>query len=163
MDIRGIGYLGFESPNIDAWRSYGPEVLGLAIAPSPDDEPDALYLRMDDRRYRFAFQPGPIDKLTYIGWECVNRIAFEKAIRKLQDSGIAVEQGSDDLKMRRAVRDVVRFKDPVGYQYELFYGQKASRTRSCRDVGMAASTPMAGVSATSWSSRRSTVPNLTTS
>ncbi len=69
MDIRGIGYLGFESPNIDAWRSYGPEVLGLAIAPSPEDEPEALYLKMDDRRYRFAFQPGPIDKLAYIGWE----------------------------------------------------------------------------------------------
>ncbi len=124
MDIRGIGYLGFESPNIDAWRTYGPEVLGLAIAPSPEDEPDSLYLRMDDRRYRFAFQPGPIDKLTYIGWECVNRIAFEKAVKKLQDAGIAVEQGDDDLKARRAVRDVVRFKDPVGYQYELFYGQK---------------------------------------
>src|SRR5690606_10616595 len=88
MDIRGIGYLGFESPNIEAWRSYGPEVLGLAIAPSPEDEPEALYLKMDDRRYRFAFQPGPIDKLTYIGWECINRIAFEKAVKKLQDAGI---------------------------------------------------------------------------
>ena len=75
MDIRGIGYLGFESPNIAAWRDYGPEVLGLAIAKSPEDEPESLYLRLDDRRYRFAFHPGPIDKLAYIGWEAPSTVA----------------------------------------------------------------------------------------
>jgi 2,3-dihydroxybiphenyl 1,2-dioxygenase len=124
MDLRGIGYLGFESPNIDAWRSYGPEVLGFGVAKSPEDEPGSLYLRMDDRRYRLAFQPGPIDKLTYIGWEAVGRLAFEAAVRKLEADGFAVERGSDDLKARRGVRDLVRFKDPVGYQHEIFYGQK---------------------------------------
>jgi hypothetical protein len=84
MDIRGIGYLGFESPNIAAWRSYGPEVLGLGVATAPEDEPDSLYLRLDDRRYRFAFQPGPIDRLTYIGWEAIGRLAFEDGLRKLE-------------------------------------------------------------------------------
>lgn len=124
MDIRGIGYLGFESPNIAGWRSYGPEVLGMAIGQSPVDEPDSLYLRLDDRRYRLAFRPGPIDKLAYIGWEATGRLAFEAGVRRLEAAGIAVEHADDDLRTRRGVRDLVRFKDPVGYQYELFYGQK---------------------------------------
>lgn len=124
MDIRGIGYLGFESPNIAAWREYGPEVLGLAVAKSPEEEPESLYLRLDDRRYRFAFQPGPIDKLAYIGWEAIGRLGFEDAVRKLEADGVAVERVDDAMKTRRGVRDMVRFKDPVGYQHELFYGQK---------------------------------------
>jgi 2,3-dihydroxybiphenyl 1,2-dioxygenase len=125
MDIRGIGYLGFESPNIAAWRDYGPNVLGLGIGVSPPDEPDSLYLRMDDRRYRFAFQPGPIDKLAYIGWEAIGRLAYLAGVEKLRQAGIEVTEGGPELAARRAVREVVRFKDPVGFQHELFYGQKS--------------------------------------
>src|ERR1700733_282032 len=105
MDIRGIGYVGFESPNIDAWRDYGPNVLGMGLGPSPEDEPDSLYLRMDDRRYRFAFHPGPIDKLAYIGWEAVGRVAFLEGVETLKAAGIPVEVGDADLAARRGVRE----------------------------------------------------------
>lgn len=58
MDIIGIGYLGFESPNLDAWRGYAPQVLGLGLGNAPAGDPDPLYLRSDDRRHRIAFHPG---------------------------------------------------------------------------------------------------------
>lgn len=71
MDIIGIGYMGFETANIDAWREYGPQVMGFGIGRSPETDPDSLYFRIDDRRHRFAFHPGNIDRLAYIGWEAV--------------------------------------------------------------------------------------------
>ncbi|MDB5982193.1 MAG: ditC, partial [Pseudomonas sp.] len=58
MDIIGIGYLGFETPNLDAWREYGPQVMGFGIAPSPQSDSESLYFKIDDRRHRFAFHPG---------------------------------------------------------------------------------------------------------
>ena len=35
MDIVGLGYLGLESPRSSEWAEYGPQVLGLGLAPSP--------------------------------------------------------------------------------------------------------------------------------
>jgi 2,3-dihydroxybiphenyl 1,2-dioxygenase len=125
MDIRGIGYLGFESPDLDAWRDYGPNVLGLGIGQNPPGDPDSLYLRLDDRRYRLAFHPGAIDKLAYIGWEATGRLAFENALEILDKAGVEVLVGDEALCARRGVRGVAQFADPVGYRHELFYGQKA--------------------------------------
>ena len=62
MDIIGIGYLGFESPNLETWREYAAQVLGLGLGNAPPGDPDSLYLRSDDRRHRIAFHPGPVDR-----------------------------------------------------------------------------------------------------
>ena len=68
MDIIGIGYLGFEATDLDAWRDYGPSVMGFGMSKNPDGDPDSVYFRIDDRRHRFAFHPGDVDRLAYIGW-----------------------------------------------------------------------------------------------
>ena len=124
MDIIGIGYLGFESPAIDAWRSYGPQVMGFGIAASPAADPDSLYLRTDDRRHRIALHPGPIDRLAYIGWEALGRQAFRAAVDQFKAAGVALTTGDAALCELRGVRELVRFRCPAGYQHELFYGQK---------------------------------------
>lgn len=123
MDILGIGYLGFESPNAKAWLEYGPEVMGFGLA-DPRDDDETVYLRMDDRRYRIAAHPGETDRISYIGWELRSRPSFESALDKLRTAGIEFEAGGDELRAKRCVRDLVRFKDPVGYQHELFYGHE---------------------------------------
>jgi hypothetical protein len=84
MDIIGIGYLGFESTQLDEWRSYGPEVLGFQIGRSPEADAESLYFRIDDRRHRFAFHPGKVDRLAYIGWEARGKLEFEAAARRLR-------------------------------------------------------------------------------
>ena len=43
MDIIGIGYMGFETANLDAWREYGPQVMGFGIGKSPESDPQSLY------------------------------------------------------------------------------------------------------------------------
>ncbi|MCU6453109.1 VOC family protein [Sphingomonas sp. A2-49] len=124
MDIVGISYLGFESATIAQWRDYGPDVLAFSTAASPEDDAESLYFKLDDRRHRLAFHPGPIDRLAYIGWEARGRMEFLAAIAKFEAEGIAVERGDAALAARRGVRELIRFKDPVGFQHELFYGQK---------------------------------------
>lgn len=124
MDLRGIGYVGFESPNVAAWRTYGPEVLAMPIGKPPETDPDSLYLRMDDRRYRIAIHPGPIDRVVYIGWEATGRLAFQDAVKRLEAAGVALEAPTEALLAERGVRDLIRFKDPAGYQHEIFFGQK---------------------------------------
>lgn len=123
MDILGIGYVGVESPNYREWLSFGPEVLGFGLAAAPDGD-ESVYLRMDDRKYRIAVHSGEAERLAYIGWEAANRPAFDEAVAKLEAAGVAVAMGDADLTARRAVMEVARFTDPVGYQHELFYGQR---------------------------------------
>jgi 2,3-dihydroxybiphenyl 1,2-dioxygenase len=120
MDIRGIGYLGFESPTAKEWLDYGTDVLGMQVAERGDDE--TVYLRMDDRSWRIAMHPGEKDKLAYIGWEVTDRFALDEGIEKLEQAGYEVTRGDEELCRTRGVIDVVQFTDPVGYHHELFYG-----------------------------------------
>jgi hypothetical protein len=124
VDIIGIGYMGFETPNLEAWREYGPQVMGFGIGKNPESDPESLYFKIDDRRHRFAFHPGKVDRIAYIGWEAVGRMAFEDGIRKLAAANVEYTRGDAQLCEKRGVRELVRFRDPVGYQHELFYGQK---------------------------------------
>ncbi len=124
MDIIGIGYLGFETTNIEAWRDYGPNVMGFQIGASPASEPDALYFRTDDRRHRLAFVSGKVDRIAYIGWEAKGRLEYVAAIEKFRANGVDVTVGDAALCETRGVRELIRFRDPAGYQHELFYGQK---------------------------------------
>ncbi|WP_326731684.1 VOC family protein [Streptomyces phaeochromogenes] len=128
MDILGIGYIGVESPNHREWTTFGPEVLGFGLAAAREGD-ESVYLRMDDRKYRIAIHPGETERVAYIGWEVANRPAFDAAIAKLEANDTEVTMGDEELAGRRAVLEVARFKDPVGYQHELFFGQRfASRS-----------------------------------
>ena len=124
MDIIGIGYLGFETTRLDEWRSYGPEVMGFQIGHSPESDAKSLYFKTDDRRHRFAFHPGEVDRLAYIGWEARGRLEFIDAVERFQAAGVELTVGDAELCEKRGVKEVVRFRDPVGYQHELFYAQK---------------------------------------
>ncbi|WP_416877498.1 VOC family protein [Litorimonas sp.] len=124
MDLRGIGYIGFESADPKAWLDYGPDVLGMQIGKNPDGDTDSVYMRMDDRRYRIALHKGQVDRMAYMGWEAIGRQAFEDAARTLKKHKIDFDMGDAELIEKRGVRNVLRFKDPVGYQHEIFYGQK---------------------------------------
>jgi 2,3-dihydroxybiphenyl 1,2-dioxygenase len=126
MDIIGIGYLGFETTKLDEWRSYGPEVMGFQVGRSPESDQNSLYFKIDDRRHRFAFHPGNIDRLAYVGWEARGRLEFLDAVEKFRAASVEVTVGDAALCEKRGVKELIRFRDPVGYQHELFYAQKGS-------------------------------------
>ncbi|MCU1587890.1 MAG: hsaC 2, partial [Frankiales bacterium] len=45
--VHSLGYLVVETTDLERWRELAVDVLGMALGRGPD--PDALYLRIDDR------------------------------------------------------------------------------------------------------------------
>jgi extradiol dioxygenase len=101
--ITSLAYIGFTSPNADEWRSFGPEVLGLQLAP---DEPDgAVRLRNDGAAHRITIHPGPADDLAYLGWQVDDLAA---TVAALAAAGVSVDDGKP-----------ASFTDPFGFRHEL--------------------------------------------
>jgi extradiol dioxygenase len=101
--IKNLAYIGFVSPAGEDWRTFGPEVLGVELAP---DGPDgAVRLRVDDAVHRITIHPGDHNELAYLGWE-VDDIA--ETVAAVEASGIAVKDEA--------------FVDPLGFRHELVTG-----------------------------------------
>jgi extradiol dioxygenase len=120
MDIRALGYLGFESPWAKAWEDFGPEIFGLGLAEPGND--GTVYLRMDDRHHRIAIHPGGADRLAYIGWELRGTADFAATVEELDRKKLDVTLGSPADCAERRVQGLARFHDPAGYVHEVFYG-----------------------------------------
>jgi extradiol dioxygenase len=104
--IRALSSIGFVSPNAEMWRTFGPEVLGLEVAP---DAPDGgVRLRVDDAAHRITIHPGDADGLAYLCWQVDD---LDATIAGIEASGITVERG-----------DPATFSDPFGFRHELTAG-----------------------------------------
>jgi 3,4-dihydroxy-9,10-secoandrosta-1,3,5(10)-triene-9,17-dione 4,5-dioxygenase len=118
--ISSLGYLRFESADVEAWRGFGVQILGLAAGRGPED--GALYLRMDDFPARLIIVPGEQDRLLAAGWEVADEAALAAAGRALTAAGVPVTVGTEaDLASRR-VAGLLRFDDPAGNAAEVFCG-----------------------------------------
>jgi extradiol dioxygenase len=132
MDIRGLGYVGLKSPEPENWRKWGKEIMGFgdvdpmpevaAVRASGGRDPEAVYLRLDDRRLRLAIYPGDREgELAFVGWELADRLAFRDALEHLKALGMAYEVASEALAFERGVQGMAFFHDPAGYRHEIFY------------------------------------------
>src|SRR5574337_159053 len=59
MNLSGLAYVVAESTDLARWKSYAEEVLGMMTTAAPEG---GLYLRMDERQFRFAIEPGKRDR-----------------------------------------------------------------------------------------------------
>ena len=50
MSITELGYVRFGVSNLEAWRTFAEEFIGLEV--HPESEGDRLYLRLDDWHHR---------------------------------------------------------------------------------------------------------------
>lgn len=118
--VQSLGYLGFTSPNADAWATFGPDVLGLqAAAEGPDG---SRRFRIDDHAWRLALHPGETDDLAYVGWEVDGPDALTAAVDALAAAGCDVHTGDAELAATRGVDDLAWFLDPFGFRHELAHG-----------------------------------------
>jgi 3,4-dihydroxy-9,10-secoandrosta-1,3,5(10)-triene-9,17-dione 4,5-dioxygenase len=118
MQVQRLGYLVIESTDLDAWRRFGTEVLGMAVGKRSTD--DTLHLRLDDQPFRFAVVAGGEDRLQYSGWQVANQAALEQLADDLAGRGVAVERVDAEVAKQRCVGDLVRVTDPGGAALELF-------------------------------------------
>ena len=121
MQVTSLGYIGFESPEFEVWRDFGPRVLGCQVAETAPD--GGIRLRVDDRAWRIAVHPGLRNRLGYLGWELPSVEALETAFSELESVGSAPERFDAALCRDRMVRDGISFHDPAGLIHEIFVGQ----------------------------------------
>jgi 2,3-dihydroxybiphenyl 1,2-dioxygenase len=118
--ISQLGYLGFDVSDPPAWRRFGTDVLGLALA--NDDGDAACSFRMDGHAHRLFVERGVADDLAFIGWECASAASFDATVARLATAGVETSVGSAEVCARRRVQRLVRFHDPNGLSTEVFHG-----------------------------------------
>ncbi|WP_314615055.1 VOC family protein [Streptomyces stackebrandtii] len=126
MDIRALGYLRLETTDLDAWRRYALDVLGMVQATGTTD--DTLLLRVDDRAYRIAIQAGDSDRLLAAGWEVANAAALAEAAAELEAAGVTVKAADDAELAERRVQGLIHLTDPCGNPLEIYWGQAQDHT-----------------------------------
>jgi 3,4-dihydroxy-9,10-secoandrosta-1,3,5(10)-triene-9,17-dione 4,5-dioxygenase len=119
-DIKSLGYITIQTSDIDRWRTFAFDVLGFAQGNGPD--PDALYLRMDERFARVIVVPGDSDQVVHVGWEVRDGAALQRVRESLEHAGVAVKPLSVEEADARRVEDVISFTDPTGTTTEVFFG-----------------------------------------
>ena len=117
--IRSLGSLRWETPNLEAWRTFATEILGMMPVEGP--EPDALYFRIDDRPYRLVVAPGDAPRVV-VGFEVVDDRGLAEVARALDDAGVKHDLAAEDDARSRLVNGLLRFEDPSGVAVEVFHG-----------------------------------------
>ena len=135
MEILGLGYVGLNAPDLDAWIAFAHDVLGFDMGRAPGGDayvPDAgasgrgadgtAYFRVDERSWRLAVHPADAPGLRYIGLEVAGPMQLDTALAELNAAGFAARRGDGAECAARAVTGIGFTTDPGGNAVELFYG-----------------------------------------
>jgi 3,4-dihydroxy-9,10-secoandrosta-1,3,5(10)-triene-9,17-dione 4,5-dioxygenase len=132
MDIRGLGYVSVLATDLDKWRRYATDVLGMMVA----EQEGVLLLKMDERPYRLLIERAERDGYGACGWELAGEAAFEQAIAELQRADVQVRRASADEAGQRRVQALASFSDPHGNRHELFWGPRMDFAPFVSPVGV---------------------------
>ncbi|WP_417765216.1 VOC family protein [Spongiibacter tropicus] len=135
MDVRSLGYVVIESADPTKWLEYGRDILGLMPAPNMPDDGN-VYLKLDERPFRFAIVKGEQERLQRCGWELRDREDFADAKHTLSAAGIAFEEGDTALAQARKVRELIVLKDPSGNELELYWGGELDFAKFMSPLGI---------------------------
>lgn len=119
MNIRALGYFVAQTDNINEWKEYAEQVLGMMT--SPTDE-GGLYVKMDERPYRMLITVGDEKRYVASGWELANQGAFNEAKQSLQDKSVSFEVADAAFCKVRGAQEILIVNDPAGNRHELYWG-----------------------------------------
>ncbi len=117
--LYGLGYIGFQAADLDAWSRFGTEVLGGEVTPITEPE-EGLLIRLDDRAFRLMITRGP-DGFAGAGWEVAGYRQFDALLAHLAANGVAVKEQAELAPARRVAR-LATCQDPAGNRVEFFCG-----------------------------------------
>lgn len=120
MGVRSLGYLRLESNDIEKWKVFGGDFLGLMPAEGGDSE--SLYFRLDDCPARIVVSPAGQSGMTALGFEVLDERELARLVTDVEKAGIKVTAGTEEEAAERRVTGFVKFNDPGGNPVELFYG-----------------------------------------
>lgn len=96
----------------------------------------ALYVKMDERDFRYLIVPGEADRYFASGWELADAAAFDDAIRSLELAGVEPIRASAQEAALRRVQAMVWCTDPSGNRHEFFWGVRADFRRFVSPLGV---------------------------
>jgi 3,4-dihydroxy-9,10-secoandrosta-1,3,5(10)-triene-9,17-dione 4,5-dioxygenase len=120
MGVRSLGYLRLETPDLEGWRRFAGEFLGLMQVEGGD--PDSLYYRIDEFPARLVVSPGAEAAATAVGFEVMHRVELAELADAVRAEGIEVTEGTPEECAERRVSGLVKFLDPGGNPIELYHG-----------------------------------------
>ncbi|WP_230948207.1 VOC family protein [Burkholderia stagnalis] len=133
IEVRALGYVVVEATRVDAWRRYAQDMLGMQALDTPDG---ALYLKMDERDFRYLIVPGNANRYRASGWELADAAAFDAACTALQRAGVEPIRATRDEAALRRVRAMVWREDPSGNRRELYWRARCDFRRFVSPLGV---------------------------
>lgn len=133
IDIRGLAYVVVDSLEPESWQVFGERVMGSMSADAPGG---GVYLKLDERPYRYLIQKGTQNRYVASGWEVADEKAFESALNELQGAGVEMVRASSDELAARQYQDMISFHDPSGNRHEIVWGLKSDFVRFDSPVGV---------------------------
>ena len=119
-ELQNLAYVGVGASDLDAWRGYAANVIGLGVADAGDG---ALGLRMDDHPWRLLIEQGADDDLTHAGWDLGSDAELDDYIAGLRAKGIEVREEDSSVAADRCARRLFSIADPIGFRHEFFVGR----------------------------------------
>lgn len=133
IDIRGLAYVVVESTDPGRWRLFGEQVMGAMASPAPDG---GLYVKLDERPFRYLIVKADRDRYRASGWEVLNPQAFDHAVAQLERAGVQFQRGTATELAARQFQDMVWFLDPSGNRHEVVWGVRSDFARFDSPVGV---------------------------
>jgi 2,3-dihydroxyethylbenzene 1,2-dioxygenase len=118
--VTELGYMGFGVKNLEEWKKFAANVLGMEVA--DEGESDRCYLRMDYWHHRIVLHSDPSDDLMYLGWRVAGGEEFHAMQNQLREAGIKFTLGSEQEASDRHVLELLKTEDPGGNPIEIFHG-----------------------------------------
>lgn len=122
MAVFSLGYVRVSARDVEAWRRFGVDAVGMMAGQAPAGS-GALWLRTDDRPFRFSIEPGDTDRFLAAGWELPSEQAFAACVAGLRKAGVALRDGTAADLQSRCVNALVMGQDPDGNAFELYWGR----------------------------------------
>ena len=120
-----LGYFGLEVSSIDEWEAFGTQVVGL---PATRDADGTLSLRLDNYARRFVITEGPLNSMSFAGFELPDPDAFTAYRRRLEGHGVTLHDSTPQERTMRKVENFVWFVEPNGLRFEIFHGPEQATT-----------------------------------
>ena len=118
--VSELGYVGFGVSDLNAWKEFASEVLGLEIGPGVG--PNSFTLRMDYWVQRILVTENGEDDIDFVGWRVPDEVAFKEMRDRLARADISFSIGTPQQVEERQVLGLIQLSDPSGLPIEIFYG-----------------------------------------
>lgn len=120
MPVRSLGYIRLVAEDLEAWRRFAGEFLGLQEVKG--DLGDALYYRMDGHPHRLVVTSSSENRLDAVGLQVGGPEELSALVADVEAAGTKVASLDLSECRDRRVTEAVRFDDPGGNPLELFWG-----------------------------------------